>query len=210
MAWIKAYDWEHKTWPWHQKVRIGTDLQAAVARGVAGLFGIRDLEVRFGGRSISRAYGTRSIRLAGGRDGTVPLGVILHEVAHLVNARLYGGDGHRGTFRKALIKVYCESQAGLSRVLRSAKAAADSERAAGERVAARAARDAQRRADRKAERGTTEHRADLAAKRVVRLERRIKRLTTMLKSARRSLAALDRSLELKRRAAEALGVAANA
>jgi hypothetical protein len=193
MAADKTYQWEADLWPWHRRVHVRPELRAFVVKAIGRRFGLNlwtELTLPWGG---GRALPGGGVKL--GRPGArCSLGTIIHEVAHHYDQDRFGGFGHRASFKKALHLVYAHAdRAFLCKVLREAKMAATAKRAEQARAAERVMREAERREEAKAKRKTRAFKMEALRKRITKNERRVKRLMTLIKSARRSLAAYERA-----------------
>lgn len=193
-AW-KTYAWEKDTFRWHWRVRVKPEFRVLLTQAMAERFGIKGVSVRLTDRTWAHAsvgFLHDLITLPNARNDC-KLGMICHEVAHLVNWRLYKGRGHTGTFKRALIKVMIEAKPMLPSLFAHVRSVLHSRALETERQAQRADREAQRLRATRDLRKTTTYRIGLRRAQIKRLETRIKRLQTATKRARRSLAALERA-----------------
>ncbi len=193
MTWLKAYAWEHERFPWHQRVRIKPELAPLLVAGLARQFKVTAWAQNTLRRDGGHAYTSGKIEFC---SRGVSLGVVFHEMAHVVNRQLYGGTGHTGTFRRALLKVYCETnRQEVKRLLLDVLSAHGQSLKRQRAESERAMRQAQRRAADKAFRKTREYKMQVLRERIKRLTSRQKRIATLLASAQRSLRAYERSVK---------------
>lgn len=197
----KCYAWEHEKFPWHYRIRIAPEHRWAVATELSKRFGIKDMRVQLDRRGGGEAFVMeRRIRLPSHRYGC-SLGLILHEIAHVYDWIHYEGNGHRASFKKAMIKlsietrmyrhlipIYAKIRQERAEVMK--RRVAQSERS--QRVIAAADRAAQRKIALKAEKKTPEYRLASAKARSKALATRIKRLVTAQRKADRQVRALER------------------
>jgi len=208
MARLKVYQWEWDKFPEEQKTLIRSELRVPLAKALARKFGIRHLNVyqnrRNGG---GRAWGGSSIQLPFSHDNC-PLGIIYHEIAHLVNFNIFQyaeknagrpwKNGHEFTFKRAVIKVYVESrQMHIEKAMAEAEAEVIATKAKMHKDFERGRKKFERQEQAKARRQSPEHKIEQARLRIKRLESRIKRFQTLLKSARRSLGARERAMAVR-------------
>lgn len=195
MAHLKVYEWERQTFPWAQRIEIIPKLREPVARLIARQQGIF-------------LRGVQLTKLGGGHawfneialprpDYRCSLGIIMHEIAHCVDGQKYGGNGHRATFKRALIKVYCETKQDAKHLLRNAKLQADERDREAKANLERLWAQSKRRADAAAYRKTREYKMDRLRERIKKLDTRMKRLATIRKSAERSLRAYERATKTR-------------
>lgn len=189
MAAHKTYEWEHRQFPWHWKVRIKPQFAAILTDKLARRFGVAT-RVELTNRSWGRYH--HGIHLITLPSSGCSLGMICHEIAHAVNDRLYRGKGHTGTFKRALIKVMVEAKPMLPAVFRELRATMASLAKDQQRLIDRAIRAEQQKKRAKEMKKTPAYRIEQRRRQVKKLETRIKRLQTALKRARRSLGALER------------------
>jgi hypothetical protein len=199
----KTYEWEQKKFPWHFRVLIKPEHRWFVATELAKRFGIKDLRVQLDHRGGGLAYVMeRRIRLPSSKY-RCSLGLMLHEIAHVYDWTRYEGNGHRASFKKAMIKLCVEVR--VMRMLPPIYARIREDRAqmlgrimAQNDRSQRAMLTAQRAVDRakalKVQKKTPEYRLERARARAKALRTRIKRLQTALKKAERQERALGRRL----------------
>lgn len=191
----RCYAWEREKFPWHRGVSIRLKYRSLLTQKLARAFGIRGLTVTLNRRSWAFAHGSSWIELPG-EGHRCSLGMICHEIAHLVNFQDHGGRGHTGTFKKTVIKVYVETRVMrlLPPIFAEIRKELAEKRLKSEREAAAITRREQRVLDARSLRKTPGWRLQHALDRVRRLETRIKRLTTMKKKAERQARTLERSM----------------
>lgn len=202
MAWLMAYGREHAKpeFAYAQKLMIVPSLRRFVAHEIARKVGVKLNGVQLTKRRSNSgwaSYTWNTIALPI-ESKALNLGVIVHEVAHLLNHQKFGGSGHTGTFWKSLISVYIDTKIDLKGILLRAKAKADEEAAGHRADAFRAMARAQARVAVKAKKSSRAYKMDALRKRIAKNESRIKRLSTLVKSAKRSLAAYERAEEKAR------------
>jgi hypothetical protein len=206
MAFLLAYAKEHRQFPEEQKIDIPYPERKFLPHIIAKRFGITNIGVELNmrkpnsGRAQSHILRT-FIRLP---KPSLPccLGVIYHEIAHIVNDRKFHNHpnyhgGHLGTFRTALIKVYCEAKQFIGQARAEAQAMVAEERAELDKASQAYQKKIQQKKAIKAMRKTPEYKMQKLRERIKRLESRAKRISTLLSSARRSLAAYNRNLAKK-------------
>jgi hypothetical protein len=220
MAYLKVYSWEHNLYPEEQRTLIRAELRVPLAKALARRFGIRHLNVyqrnRNGG---GKAWGGSSIQLPFPHVDC-SLGIIYHEIAHLVNFNIFQyteknagrpwKNGHEFTFKRAVIKVYVESrQMYIEKAMAEAEAEVVATNAKMHKDFERGRKKFERQEQAKARRQSPEHKIEQARLRIKRLESRIKRFQTLLKSARRSLGARERAMAVRAARAELPASVAN-
>jgi hypothetical protein len=192
-AW-KTYAWEKDQFRWHWRVEVKPEFRVLLTQAMAARFGIKSVNVRLTDRTWAHAtvgFFADLITLPNHKN-QCRLGMVCHEVAHLVNHRLYKGRGHTGTFKRALIKVMVEVKPMLPGLFGEVKRALHARAQESERQSQRAARQAQRLQEVKKTRQSPAWRLQRAQERAKRLRTKIKRLNTMLKKAERQERALAR------------------
>ena len=116
MAATKVYEWERKTFPWHQKIWIKPDHRIALTRALAkhwgiGLGGTVTMVTRGGGHaiydSVQFSFLRDSIKLPK-EEYRCSLALILHELAHHYNHQKLKGDNHGAKFKQSVIKLFIE------------------------------------------------------------------------------------------------------
>ncbi len=196
MSALKVYSWEWKQFPWQWHVEIKPEYRRSLTLALAkhwGLTWARVAEVTRGNGHADK-YGL--IKLPG---PTYPckLGLIIHELAHLYDGKVYKGNGHRASFKKSVIKLQVEVR--TYRLLPPIFAAIRRDKAAGLVQMNKATTRAMARAERLAEARRLAHsparRLQATQERVKRLRTRIKRLQTALKKAERQERRLNRVIE---------------
>ena len=187
------YRWEHRTFPWHFKVHIRgefrRDLTQELARAwKAPIMGNIRLNKNGGGEG-----GLGIIRLpkAGWH---CPLGLIVHELCHSIVGKK-NGRWHGREFRVEYIRRMAEVRRTdlLARCMKRVREKQRRRLEEGIKGARRAARREERKEALKAKRKTLDYRIQRRLDQIVRLKRKIKGLQSRLKTARRSLVALERS-----------------
>ena len=111
MSYLKIYGWEKKQFPWHYNVMIKPEHRSALTYRLAAHWKkIGWIEVymdkRGGGHARNGTFNS-AIHLPSYRH-KCSLALIIHEIAHVYDYRVFGGNGHRATFKKSLIKLMCE------------------------------------------------------------------------------------------------------
>jgi len=214
MAHLLVYRWEHDKFPKEQKINIPYPERKFLPHILAKKFNLHNISVAFVFRKANKGDATSSTWSARIRlpklDVPCSLGVIYHELAHVLNTQKFKDDkdyhpGHKGSFKRALIKVYIDSDR-----LYITDARAEAEQAIATWRAEREAKEikAQKILDRKAKlkemRRTLEYRVDQTRKRVKSLEMRVKRLQTALKKAKHVLLVREGHLARRRQAKETI------
>jgi hypothetical protein len=208
----KVYAWEHRQFKWHYAVKIAYEHRRRVAIELAKKFGIKDLRVDLDTRGGGRAFVMqRRIRLPSWRH-PCSLGLILHEIAHVWDWIHLEGNGHRASFKKAMIKLAIETRAmrylpPIFAQIRLEEAARLAQARKGWDRSRRAQEAAQRAVDRRLalreRKKTPEWRLEHARARIKALGTRIKRLQTAQRKAERQARALERVVA--RRVSESAG-----
>lgn len=112
MAQLKVYEWEKKTWPEFQEVKVNRFHQGVLLMKLSRHFKVDCPELRWSYRSgVARGNGGGSYHRSNLhpfiRCGKVTtLGTLLHEFAHHLDWRAYLGYGHRRSFKRALKRTY--------------------------------------------------------------------------------------------------------
>ena len=195
MSWLKIYDWEHKQWPRENRTRVRYEFRDEIAYKLAAAFGVTRHTVSLDRRGDDLGQFLpmdNRIRLPNYRH-ECSLGIIYHEVSHALNYQQTGNRGHQKTFKKTLIKVYVEAPQHLPRIIAEIIAKRKRAQARWGCRAAAQTRAAERRVALKTYRKSREGKMTRLEQRLRKLDTRIKRLTTIRKSAARSLAAYQRS-----------------
>jgi len=197
---LKIYEWEWKQFPWQWAVEIKPEYRARLTRELGQKFGLGWIEVSERKRSGGHAsVGTFNSHIAlPWRGGKCPLGLIIHELAHVYDAKKNHGTGHRASFKTALIKLQVEVRgyrmlppifAGIRKDRADARANMD-------KALARADAKATRLIEAKKAAGAPEAVLARVQARAKKLRTRIKRLQTALKKAERQAARLERRAAL--------------
>lgn len=196
MSTLKIYQWEWKQFPWQWAVEIKPEYRARLTRELGTRFGLGWIEVSENKRSGGHAsVGSFNSHIALPKPGSkCPLGLIIHELAHVYDARKNHGTGHRASFKKALIKLQIEVKG--YRMLPPIFAAIRRDRAAAraniDKALAKADAKAARRIEAKKRAGAPEAVLARTQARAKRLRTRIKRLQTALRKAERQAARMER------------------
>lgn len=190
MAWLKAYQWEHTTFPREQGMRVRDEFVPALVRELGKHYGLRIgyRRGRRGGRAF-QDYGVRVIRL----EPNPSLGLILHELAHHIEHAKHGRWSHHSAFKTELVRLYSQRRISVPAAMRAVIAERKVSAALARSSAMRLERQAIAAAERKAAAKSTGARIEKRRAQVKRLERRIKSLSTRLRNAKRSLLMLERS-----------------
>lgn len=104
MAWLRAYEWEAKTFP-EFKVRVTPDEARQIIAECSKRFEVPQPTVVGGAWHGSGKYNSmrQRIKLC---FSYLFLDVVLHEFAHHLNWIRHKGRGHTGTFKSSLAAVY--------------------------------------------------------------------------------------------------------
>ena len=111
---LKIYGWEHKTFSDMYDVHFLPTVREQMIRALAAHFQITLRDIEFVNQRNGMSY-SRQARIKLPRKGC-PVGLAVHELAHLYDWQKNGKDGHRKTFRKALIKLMVETKYELPRI----------------------------------------------------------------------------------------------
>lgn len=199
MAWLKVYQWEHERFKWEQRILIRPEYRRLLTERLAKHWGIK-VRVDFTKRNGGECVNGWIIKLPTSNN-RCPLGVILHEIAHAYDSQKYGNRGHEKTFRNCLSLIYHQSRPMLRVLLLAVKAEAKmlamEQKAAAEKQATKIESGAIRQASREALRKSPAFKMERLRIRIKRLESRAKRIGTLLKSAKRSLSAMERIQRMK-------------
>ena len=117
MAYLKVYEWEHATWPEFQTVHIDRRRQFILIRKLARHFKVDEPLLgackRRGANAKSNKTGAAGAYMMGPTNAAViklgnvtVLGTLVHEFAHHLDHRRWGGNGHRRTFKRELKRAY--------------------------------------------------------------------------------------------------------
>lgn len=206
---LAIYRWEWKEFAWAWGIEVKPQYRVPLTIRLAKHYGLTLLgRVRLVTRG--RGFEHSGVGFLGKQSAIdlpawgypCKLGLILHEIAHAYDHQKLDGRGHTGTFKRALIKVQVETRTMrvLPRMFAEIRAELAEQEARSRRRVELEARSAERRLAGKAFRKTRAHKMDQLRKRIKRLESKAKRTDTLLKSARRSLAAYERAESLGPRA----------
>lgn len=202
---LVIYRWEREKFPWHYRVNILPQYRAEVTRELALAFGLKHVYVQLTTRGGGWANtGNGQIRLPSRAVRRCSLAMIVHEIAHHYDKKHYGGNGHRASFKKSLIKLLVEVRTYRMLIPVFAKIRRDAvDRAAANAKATVAySKKLQREADFAARKKTTAYKLEKVQARAAILRTRIKRLTTALKKAERQAKALERRAVSKEKLAQ--------
>lgn len=191
MAWLLAYEWERMKFSESYQTSILPEYRIPLTRAIAKHYGL-DVRVMLStrGRGLATTWGIDLPKP--GYD--CALGLIIHEVAHHLS-RDYRAHrvGHSQKWKTAVIKIQVESKYFLPAMLKKIADELTAARAKYQKQAIRQIKVAERKVEVKAYRKTRGYRIEQTVKRIANLERKVKGLTSRLKSAKRSLAALQRA-----------------
>ncbi len=113
---LKIYAWEHRTFREMYDIHFLPAVREQMIRALAQHFQITLRDIEFVNQRNGMAY-SRQARIKLPRK-TCPVGLVVHELAHLYDWQKNGKDGHRKTFKKALIKLMVETKYELPRILK--------------------------------------------------------------------------------------------
>ena len=197
---LRIYEWEWKQFPWQWAVQIKPEYRRLVTQALAKHWGLGYVEVVENKRSGGHAWvwpgrSTSRIALPAPKyRHSCPLGLIVHELAHVYDCRNNGGTGHRASFKTSLIKLQVEVRA--YRLLPPIFNAIRVEKADAKKRSEQACATAIARAGRLEERRIAAHspagKLQRVQERAKRLRTRIKRLSTALRKAERQERRLER------------------
>ena len=193
MAWLKIYGWEHEKFPWSRELSIVPNARVRLAELIGKAYGVRvhaSLTTRGGG--TARGYYVDLPR----PSYDCPVGLIIHEVAHVVsNDQCYypHKPGHGPKFKKNLIKMMVEVRYALPKMLKQIGEENQAQHQKWIREAEKIVAKTSRRLEQKDYRKTRAYRIELAVKKVARYEKKIKSYAKRLQKAKRSLSALRRA-----------------
>lgn len=112
---LKIYQWEHRIFKDMYDIYILPEHKERVTRKLAQHFGITLKHLKFTKIRNASANGYfGSIELP---RKACPLGLILHELAHLYNYQYNGERGHHKAFKQVLIKLMVETKHMLNEVV---------------------------------------------------------------------------------------------
>ena len=193
------YMWEQSRFPSNYGERVEPDVAVALTKKFAHAFEVyRDngyfkdaITVNLNNRSWGRAYPQRGrIDLPA---GGCSLGMILHEVAHLLNWKLHQGRGHTKTFKHVMIKCQVEGSHMYGKFLDEIEAEKKLNQEKFQKQMEKVTAQSIKKAEKKSYQKTRAYRIEKTVKRIARLERKAKGIATRLKGAKRSLSALQRA-----------------
>lgn len=203
MNYLAVYQKEAQRFPWERRINIIPKYRKEVCLALAKVFNVKVGRVRLVTRGNGKAYPNAWIPQI---DLPAPgercnLGLIVHEVTHLYNYQYHHNSGHQKTFWNCLSLIYHHSRPQWYALLSAAKKEADA-KAIAEQVAiqkqmARIQAGAFKKASQEALQKTPQYKMDKLRKRIKRLESRAKRTATLIKSAKRSLSAMERIQRMK-------------
>lgn len=200
MSYLKIYQWERQAFPWQHGVYIKPQWRRRLTLALAKHWGLGRITVHENKRGGGRAWVRQNDAIIAlprpDRRWSCSLALIVHELAHVYDYRNYGGNGHRASFKKSVIKLYVEVRAyrllppifaQMRREDAEAKARAD-------QAMATATKRALRTEMVKQVKKTVPYKLQQVQARQKRLRTRIKRLQTALKKADRQARALEKRL----------------
>lgn len=186
MSYLQIYTWEHETFPWFQRIKIRPEYRHIIARKIAHHFKIICRYVELNTRGGGLAHGT-TIQLPN-VNKSCSLGLIIHELAHLYDYQVNENSGHQKTFKKVLIKLYCELNRELvKQICDHARETVIQEKLHLQKEAEKQMCLAQKKREQITFRRSRYYKIQMLQKRVKRLERRFKGIQTRLKTATRAL-----------------------
>jgi len=196
MKHLHVYDWEREKFPWHQRVDIKPEFRVGLTAALAKAFGLRGIYASLETNGSGRAFVHRGLIVLPKSKYRCSLAMVVHEVAHHYDYKVYGGSGHRASFKKSLIKLFVEVRAYrmLPPIFAALRAEQAASKARAQKACAVAVARATRLDERRREARSPAGKLKRAQERAKRLRTRIKRLTTALKKAERQARALERRL----------------
>jgi predicted SprT family Zn-dependent metalloprotease len=191
MARLEIYNWERDSFPAEREISIPYPERIFLPRIIAKKFNLPDIGVECdlnnsGGKAYTSTY-RLYIRLPKAGHWCC-LGTIYHEVAHILNYEKFKGRGHRGTFKKALIKVYCEARQFIDKARAEAQTMVDRMNVEVEKKIESQKKHEDRASKLKAIRQTPAYKIEQLKKKIKKLETKSKRIKTAISKAQRSLA----------------------
>lgn len=198
MSYLKIYQWERQAFPWQHSVHIKPQWRRRLTQELAKHWGLGHVSISETSRGGGRAWPQRNLIMLPSPNyrWSCPLSLIVHELAHLYDFKHYGGNGHRASFKKSVIKLYVEVRA--YRLLPPIFAQMRREDAEAKERAVQAMATATKRALRtemvKQVKKTVPYKLQQVQARQKRLRTRIKRLQTALKKADRQARTLEKRL----------------
>lgn len=203
----KTYAWERDKFPWHHRVNILPEYRREVTCRLAEAFGLRGIYPTFVTRGGGMAVLERGIIKLPRDCYDCALSTIVHEIAHHFDYKHFGGNGHRASFKKSLIKLMVEVRVYKMLIPIFAKIRQDAKDKAKASAAAAVSysKKLQREADLAARRKTPAYKLEKVLVRAAILRTRIKRLSTALKKAERQAKAIGRRMAQPTRAQPAPG-----
>lgn len=212
MAWLKAYEWEREKYPAERDIDIPADERVRLTNAIA-----KHMNVELNSVHLKRRNGG-GLYIAGGYiwlpipSKPCSVATIYHEIAHALHEQRYRGNGHTGKFKNCIDLVYHFTRPKLADLRRAVRNDINFAALALEGSVMMAQSKAQNEARRRAEREqrAAQHRAERALvrkqpefkllqieQRIKRLQSRLKRTATLIKSANRSAAAYRRLIAAK-------------
>ena len=189
---LAIYRWEKEQFHWHWRVEIRPEYRVRLTQILGRRWGLGHVSVVLrtrGGGSAHSAKTWSQIALPAPRH-PCSLGLILHELAHVHDFKNFGGNGHRATFKKSLIKLFVEVRSFRVMPVAFWQIRLERHRALVEASkASRAAQAASRRLQRV---GEAREAANSPAGRLKRVQARAKRLRTRIKRLQTALAKAER------------------
>jgi hypothetical protein len=111
---LKIYGWEHRQFRDMYDMHLIPATREQVIHALAKHFGIKLSRVEFVTYKNGVAYSKMGLIQLPRK--TCPVGLVVHELAHVYDWQKNGKDGHRKTFRQALIKLMVETKYELPRI----------------------------------------------------------------------------------------------
>lgn len=112
---LKIYAWEHRVFKDMYDIHILPQHKERVTKNLAEHFGVKLNQLIFSKYKNGVAYSSiGAIKLP---RKACPLGLIIHELAHLYNWQYNGQHGHHKAFKQTLIKLMVETKYALDDVL---------------------------------------------------------------------------------------------
>lgn len=184
MAQLKAYEWERSKFPTERLINIRYEYREKLTLKLCQYFNLHNVRLELTSHGGGRAWGSHRIRLPN-RNYKCPLGTVYHEIAHLLNSR-NGGNGHTGTFKHYLIKVYVEGRSQLKKIFNEIRNEDTQSKIQYSKELQKEIRVNERKRLLSEFRKTKDYKLKNLEERIKRLESRKKRIETLLKSANRS------------------------
>jgi hypothetical protein len=202
MAYLLAYKWEKETFPEMWGINIEGEKRVPLAMAILKHYGNTRVRVLLAtnGRGLAKHYGPNYYEVDLPKaQYPCALGLIIHECAHVLTGdwcaevRGYRSEGHGPRFKKNLIKLMVEMKMEYPKMAEAIDRELGVQREAAMAEAAKQTKMAVKKVEAKEYRKTRAYKIERTTRRIMKLERKLKNLSSRLKSAKRLLDRLHRA-----------------